>query len=85
MFYGNQNLNQCCLKFHANIAIFATNLKKAFSVDHTHTRLMALFPELPGWAGTRKVKPIWILLKQATVSGSGISWAYASLHLAPDR
>ena len=26
------------------------------------------------WAGTRKVKPIWILLKQETVSGSGISW-----------
>jgi len=24
---------------------------------------------------TRKVKPIWILLKQETVSGSGISWA----------
>ena len=28
-----------------------------------------------GWADTRKVKPIWILLKQETVSGSGISWA----------
>ena len=26
-------------------------------------------------AGTRKVKPIWILLKQETVSGSGINWA----------
>ena len=42
---------------------------------HTHTRLTALFPGLPGWAGTREVKPIWILLKQDTVSGSGISWA----------
>jgi len=42
---------------------------------YTHTRLKALFPGLPGWAGTRKVKPIWILLKQETVSGSGISWA----------
>ena len=31
---------------------------------HTHTHLTALFPGLPGWAGTRKVKPIWILLKQ---------------------
>ena len=41
----------------------------------THTRLTALFPALPGWAGTRKLKPIWILLKQETVSGSGISWA----------
>jgi len=42
---------------------------------HTHTRLMALFPGLPRLAGTRKAKPIWILLKQETMSGSGISWA----------
>ena len=42
---------------------------------HTkHTRLTALSPGLPRWAGTRKDKPIWILLKQETVSGSGISW-----------
>ena len=33
------------------------------------------FPGLPGWASTRKVKTIWILLKQEIVSGSGISWA----------
>jgi len=32
-------------------------------------------PGLAGWAGTRKVKPIWILLKQEAVSGSGFSWA----------
>ena len=42
---------------------------------HTHPRLTALCPGLPGWAGTRKVKPIWILLEQQTVSRSGISWA----------
>jgi len=42
---------------------------------HTHTRLTALCPGLPGWASTRKAKPIWILLKQETASGSGISWA----------
>ena len=30
------------------------------------------FPGLPRWAGTREVKPIWILLKQTV---SGISWA----------
>jgi len=42
---------------------------------HTHTSLMALCPGLPRSAGTRKEKPIWILLKQETVSGSGISWA----------
>ena len=33
------------------------------------------FLGLPGWAGTRKVEPVWILLKQETVSGSGINWA----------
>ena len=42
---------------------------------HTHTRLTALFLGLPRWAGTRKVKPIRILLKQETVSGSSISWS----------
>jgi len=45
---------------------------------HTHTRLTALFPGLTGlprWAGTRKIKPMWVLLKQEAVSGSGISWA----------
>jgi len=36
---------------------------------------MAFFPGLPRSAGTRKVKPIWSLLKQETVSGSGIRWA----------
>ena len=41
---------------------------------HTHTRLTALCPGLPRWASTRKVKPIWILLKQETVSSSRIHW-----------
>ena len=42
---------------------------------HTHTRLTAPCPGLPGWAGTTKVKPVWILLKQEIMSGNGISWA----------
>ena len=41
---------------------------------HTHP-FNGPFPGLPRWAGTRKVKPVWILLKQETVSGSGISRA----------
>ena len=44
-------------------------------IVNTLTRLTALCPGLPGWAVTRKVKPIWILLKQEIVSSSGISWA----------
>ena len=43
-------------------------------LTHTHP-FNGPFPGLPRWAGTRKVKPIWILLKQETVSGSGIRWA----------
>ena len=44
---------------------------------NTQTRLMALFPGLPGWARARKVKSIWVLLKQETEwhCGSGFSWA----------
>jgi len=43
---------------------------------HTRTHLFnGPLSGLPSRAGTRKVKPIWILLKQETVSGSGISWA----------
>jgi len=46
------------------------------SLTHTHTHpFNGPLSGLPGWAGTRKVKPIWILLKQETVSGSSISWA----------
>ena len=58
-------------KWNTSVLINST----VYSQAHTHTCLMALCPVLPGWAGTRKVKPIWILLKQETVSGSAISWA----------
>jgi len=43
---------------------------------HTHTPIQRPFcPGQPRWVGARKVKPIWTLLKQETVSGSGTSWA----------
>jgi len=44
----------------------------ACCILYTH---MHLFLGLARWAGTRKVKPIWILLMEEIVSGSGISWA----------
>ena len=52
-----------------------TKISTSILLPHTHTRLTALFPGLPRRAGTRKVKPTWILLKQETVSGNSISWA----------
>jgi len=66
------------LTFSQNVQYFVswvTEESVTHTHTHTHTRLMALFPGLPRWAGTRKVKPIWILLKQETVSGNGIRGA----------
>ena len=57
------------------VVIFISPRMVDHTHTHTHTRLAALCLGLPGWAGTRKEKPIWILLKQDTVSGSGIRWA----------
>ena len=57
------------------VRMFQVNNAHFFTRWHTHTRLTALCPGLPRWTGTRKVKPVWILLKQESVSGSGISWA----------
>jgi len=52
---------------------------------HTQTRLTALFPGPPEWAGIRKVKPIWILLKQETASGSGIGCMQVCTSLQTDN
>ena len=67
-------------------SLSASQLHSCTNHTHTHNftgcgwrrttpRLTALCLGLPGSAGTRKVKPIWILLEQETVSGSGTSWA----------
>ena len=63
------------LPISAELLAILASLRSASYVSWQQTRLTALCPGLPGWAGTRKVKPIWTLLKQKTVSGSGISWA----------
>jgi len=56
-----------------------------YTHTHTHTRLTALCPGLPGWAGTRKVKPIWIYWSKKQWVAVASAGPYASLHLAPDR
>jgi len=60
---------------YSSTTVTYSSTANKYSTKHRHTRLTALCPGLPGWAGTRKIKPIWIVLKQETVSGSGISWA----------
>ena len=49
------------------------NTLKRLTVVNRHIQPFTVGPS--GRAGTRQVKPIWILLKQETVSGRGISWA----------
>ena len=72
----------CNLSKHCQIFIvFGENFSQEVGNQNTHARthtrarLTALCPGLPRWAGTRKVKPVWILLKQETMSGNSISWA----------
>ena len=63
------------------VLVCVEHRQKQLHNAHTpFTSSTALFPGLPRWAGTRKVKPIWILLKQETVSGSGISWDTPAPH-----
>jgi len=49
------------------------------------THLAALCPGLPRWAGTRKVKPIWIYCSKRQWVALASAGPYANLHLAPDR
>ena len=63
--------HDCCSLTSA----FECSLCPKLPLCHTHTRLTALFPGPSRRADTRKVKPIWIIMKQETVSGSDISWA----------
>ena len=55
------------------------------TITHTHTRLTALFPALPEWAGTRKVKPVWFYWSKRQWVAVASAGPYASLHLAPGR
>ena len=55
----------CHLAVHVDISLH-------LYTTHTHP-FNGPFPGLPGWAGTRKVKPIWILLKQETVGHMQVS------------
>ena len=84
---GNQciRIREKTLEFSLTLLSTLSPYLNASYITHTHTPVgTALFPGLPRWAGTRKVKPIWILLKQETVAVASAG-PYASLHLASDR
>ena len=52
---------------------------------HTHTRLMALCPGLPGWASTKKENQSGFYWSKRQWVAMALAGPYASLHLAPDR
>ena len=62
-------------QYHRSHQSLTSNDNNNNNNNNNNIHLMALCPGLFEWAGTRKVKPIWILLKQETASGSGISRA----------
>ena len=51
----------CCGSSFAVVSIITVlTLSTKRTNTHTHIRLRALCPGLPGWASTKEVKPIWI-------------------------
>ena len=78
-------VKQGCVCVHTRWQTRTLLIQNTTSVAHTHTRLTALCPGLPRWAGTRKVnqsgfyrsKRQWVVVASAG--------PYASLHIAPDR
>ena len=58
---------------------------KKLCYAHTHTRLTALCPGLPGWAGTRKVNQSWFYWSKRQWVAVASAGPYANLHIAPDK
>ena len=62
---------------HLLRSFFITSYRSEYSrsLPHTHTPVQRpFFRDYTGERVPENVKPMWILLKQETVSGSGISW-----------
>jgi len=76
---SNKSIWRVCVELCIDAVVEPSHLRVPGTLLCTtfcwYTHLTALCLGLLGCAGTRKVKPIWIFLKQETVSGSGISWA----------
>jgi len=78
-------LTHCGQLIQRKISKFDATRCHILRLTQTHTRLTALCPGLPGWAGTRKVNQTgfyWSKRQWVAVASAG---PYASLHLAPGR
>ena len=65
---------QPVISINTPILKWAQRLTEASSIYHTYIHAY-IHPFNGLFSGIKKVKPIWILLKQETVSGTGMSWA----------
>ena len=73
-----QIISHAFLKKDNTACKFCFNCRQATITIHTHTHTHPFNGPFSGTTHVsryQKAKPIWILLKQKTVSGSGISWA----------
>jgi len=61
------------------------HINNTSKLTYNNTRLMTLCLGQPGWAGTWKVKPIWIYWIKRQWVAVATGGPYANLHLAPDR
>ena len=66
------------------ISCFADQHIKCFITTHT-LPFNGPFPGLPRWAGTRKVKPIWIYWSKRQWVAVASAGPHASQYLAPDN
>jgi len=76
-YYNNFGFLLTSFLFHSHCKLGQLPKDNLWIIEHTHThthiRFTAFF--VRDYPGEPVPEPIWILLKQGTVSGSGISWA----------
>ena len=66
--HANKNFCHFWYNKQAHFQLQKHSRTSCLKTSNTQTRLTAHFPGLPRWARTRKVKPIWILLKRQWVA-----------------
>ena len=64
---------ELCIRWRSRSPAGRINFMRVYI--HTHTHINGPLSGTARVSRYQKVKPIWILLKQEIVSGSGISWA----------
>jgi len=78
-----QRDEDCCHRSQQNITCLARTHICMHAHTHTHTFVLRPLDFVRDYPGESVTEPIWILLKQETVSGSGISCAICKFAPSP--